>query len=452
MNSLSFTSPGMLFSRLDIRRLLIPLIAELFLSYFIGMADSIMVASAGEAAVSAVSLIDSVSVLFIYIFSSLGTGGAVVSGQYLGRKDFERARLSSEQMFMLVVTVSVLITALMLAGGENLIDFLYPKVDADVRTDCIIYYNIVTYSVPCIAIFNGCAALFRTTGDSRTPMYISLLMNIINIVGNAVLIYVFHMGVAGVAYPTLISRIVAMLIMIFLLCRKSFILNIRGLVHYRPNFELLKNIVSIGVPAGIENGMFQFGKLVLMSLVATLPTAAITANAIGNSLGALHCVVGMAANNALGPVVSRCAGAGDFRQARWYISYFMKVVYIVQGIVNILLLIAIPLILKLYGVGPEAAHYAVIIMVIHGISTMLLWPLAFILNNAMRAAGDSRFGMIISIVSMWLCRVGAAYVLVRYTPLGLIGVWLAWDIDWLFRMAFFIPRFRGSVWQTKTVK
>ncbi|MDO5444889.1 MAG: MATE family efflux transporter [Eubacteriales bacterium] len=441
----------MLFSRKDINAILFPVIFETLLSYLIGLMDSVMVASAGEAAVSAVSLVDSISVLFINVFAALANGGAVVCGQYLGRRSVKDAGKAAEQMVVLLLTSSLLISGVLLAFQGQILNFLFGSAEAAVKENCAIYYHIVMMSIPFIALYNGGAALFRTTGDSSTPLRVSMIMNAINIGGNALLIYGFRMGVAGVAIPTLVSRGIAMVIILIPLFRKTSPMNISGLRSYRLNKRLLGSILAIGIPNGVENGMFQFGKLILMTLISTLSTASITANAIGNTTGSLHCVVGMAANSALMAVVSRCAGAGDFTQARWYTRYLIRKTYILQGLVNLALVAVIPLILRMYGASPEVASFAIPIMLIHGLSSLFLWPPAFMLNISMRSAGDSRYAMWISSISMWLCRVGGAYVLVKLFHMDVIGVWVAWDIDWVFRILFFVPRYIGHKWETKTI-
>lgn len=452
-NNMTFRfAENMLFSKKDINALLLPVILETFLSYFIGLMDSVMVSSAGEAAVSAVSLVDAISLLFINVFAALANGGAVVAGQYLGKKDTENSRSSAEQMIMLLLGSSVIISAFLLFFQDSVIRFLYSSAEKAVRENCISYYHIVMMSIPFIALYNGGAALFRTIGDSSTPLKISVIMNGINIVGNAVLIYVFKMGVEGVAFPTLVSRGVAAVIIIIPLLKKKMPVSINGILYYRPKVKLISHILNIGVPNGIENGMFQFGKLILMTLVSTLPTAAITANAIGNTMGSLHCVIGLAANSALMAVISRCAGAGDYVQARWYTRYIVAKTYIWQGIVNIILAAATPLVLKIYHCSPEVASLAVPILLVHGLSSIILWPMAFMLNISMRSAGDSRYAMWIASISMWLCRVGGAYALVKLFNIGVIGVWIAWIIDWVFRIAFLLPRYLGHKWETKAIE
>lgn len=440
------------FSKKEICALLVPLIAEQILAYMVGLADSVMVASAGEAAVSAVSLVDSISVLMINIFAALAAGGSVVVGQYLGRKEFNKAKASGNQLIVILIEASVCITAVLLLAQKTILHVFFGKTEEIVLRNCEIYYRILMCSVPFLALYNGGAALFRIIGDSKTPMIISVIMNICNIVGNAILIYGFRMGVAGVAIPSLFSRILAMLLIFWMEKKRNCPLSLHGIVHHRPDRMMIRNILSIGIPNSLENGMFQFGKLLLVSLVSTLSTAAITANAIGNTVGNLHCVFGMACNIGLTTVVSRCVGAGDYHQARQYTKLFLKIVYLGQGLVNALLMIAIPVINRMYGITGETASLATSIMLIHGFSTMLLWPLTFMLNNAMRAAGDSAFAMVISSVAMWIGRVALTYVLILGFGFGVLSVWIAWDVDWAIRLVFFIPRYVGKKWETKAIR
>ena len=448
----NIAAEGTLFSRQEIKKLLIPLIIEQFLSYLVGLADSVMVATAGNAAVSAVSLVDSISVLMVNIFAALAAGGAIVVGQYLGLCSEDQARKAGQQLLMALLVLSVLLTALLIIFEGGILHLLFGKSDVEVQENCRIYYHIVMLSVPFIALYNGAAALYRAVGNSRVPMRISMLMNVINIVGNGVLIYGFRMGVAGVAIPTLVSRGVAMAVLLILVFRPKFTLSVVAAGRYRFEKRTMGQILAMGIPNGVENGMFQLGKIVLFSLVSTLPTASITANAIGNTMANLQGVVGVSIDLGIVAVVSQCAGAGDYPQARWYIRYMVKITYIGNAIVNILLFAGMPLILKAYGAVGETARLAVGIMLIHGIFMMLVWPLAFSVNTGMRAAGDARFTMIIAVVSMWLCRVGLGHFFVLFCNTGVWGIWYAWIIDWFFRIAFFMPRYYGHKWETKSIR
>jgi len=408
------------------------------------------VASAGEAAVAAVSLVDSVSVLMVNVFSALAAGGAIVVGQYLGHGSRQRARNAGQQLLVVLLALSVLTAGLLLVFEKSVLGLLFGRADMEVQENCRTYYHIVMQSVPFIALYNGGAALFRAVGDSKTPMRISFLMNAINVLGNAFLIYGLRMGVAGVAYPTLASRGVAMVVILVLTLRRSFPLSISA-ERYRPEHRLVGQILSMGIPGGIENALFQTGKILLFSIVSTLPTAAITANAIGNTTTSLHGLVGQAVNLAMVSVVSQCVGAGDYPQARWYIEDLVKKIYVIQFFTGGAMLAAIPLILHIYNVSAETARLATIIMLIHGIGMIVVWPLAFSVNTGMRAAGDARYTMIIASVSMWVCRVGLGCFFVLVCNTGVLGIWYAWIIDWFFRIAFFLPRYFGTKWETKAI-
>jgi len=435
------------FSDRQLLALLAPLIAEQLLSYLVGLADSVMVSSAGGAAVSAVSMVDSISVLLLNAFSALATGGAVVVGQYWGHRDRKNSRLAARQLLVFLLMLSVGLTVLLELAQGPLLRLIYGRTDAAVLANCFAYYRIVMLSIPFIAVYNGAVALFRTLGDSTTPMRISLLMNAVNVGGNAWLIYGLRLGVIGVAIPTLVSRGVAAALICSLVLRPRFPLTVTPLRQYRYDGRMIRSILSIGVPNGIENSMFQLGKILLLSLVSTLPLAAITANAIGNTVGNFHVVVGVAVNSGMIPVVSQCVGAWDFSQARYYIRRLSVIIYWVQGLVCLVMILAIPLITRIYHAPQETAQLAAQVMLVHTVSSMLLWPTAFALNNGMRAAGDARFSMAVSIASMWLFRVGLSYVLVGVLQTGVIGVWLAWAVDFLFRSIVFVIRYRGHRWE-----
>lgn len=438
-------APDARFSDRQVWVLLLPLITEQILSYLVGLADSVMVSHVSEAAVSAVSMVDSISILMLNIFSALATGGAVVIGQHWGHGDSVRSRQAARQLLVLVLGISLLVTALLELLRAPLLRAAFGRTDAAVLENCFIYFRITVLSIPFMALYQSCVALFRTLGDSLTPLWISLMMNAVNVGGNAWLIYGKGLGVAGVAIPTLVSRAAAAALILALALRPAFPLTLRGAP--RPEKGMARSILAVGIPAGVENSMFQLGKILLLSLVSTLPVAAITANAIGNTVGSFHVVVGISVNLGMVPLVSQCVGAWDFRQARYYIRKLMRIIYLAQGAVCVAAILAIPLITRLYHASPETARLASRVMLIHAGSSIFLWPTAFALNNGMRAAGDARFSMWISALSMWLFRVGLSYVLVLAVHTGVIGVWLAWTADWIFRSVCFAIRYRGHRWE-----
>ena len=441
------------FTNRQLVSLILPMLAEQLLGITVGLADSLMVATVGDASISAVSLVDSVSALMIYIFSAMATGGAVVAGQYLGRREREEACRSAQQLMVLLGVVSLAVTALLYLFRDLIVTRLFGHIDADVMEATNIYYSYVMASIPGIALYNGGAALFRTMGHSDVSLKVSLLMNSINVIGNAVLIFGFGMDVAGVAIPTLVSRTVAAVVILSLLFNRDLMLHLSDIRGFHLNMRLMKNIFYIGVPSGVENGMFQLGRLVLFSLISTFGTASMVANAIGNTISNFNCFAGQAINLGLAAVVSQCVGAGEFDQARAYLRKIVKWTYGIMAAVNLTIIALLPLIMRVYNVSPEAEKLAVTVTLIHGISSIFIWIPAFMVPGFLRAAGDAKFTMLASMLTMWVVRVLLAYVLGKYMGYGVIGVWFAHAIvDWSVRGAIFFLRYRSGKWETMGIK
>ena len=317
----------MMFTNHQLVALMWPLLLEQFLAITVGLADSLMVATVGDAAISAVSLVDSISNLMIYIFSAMATGGAAVAGQYIGQRQKEDACNAGQQLIALLGAVSIFFVALLYLFRTQILTVMFGHIEPDVMAATNTYYLYVMASIPGIALYNGGAALFRTMGHSDVSLKVSLLMNSINVIGNAVLIFGFGMDVAGVAIPTLVSRTVAAVVILSLLFNRDLMLHLSDIRGFRVDMRLMKNIFYIGVPSGVENGMFQLGRLVLFSLISTFGTASMVANAIGNTLGNFNCFAGQALNLGLAAVVSQCVGAGEFDQARAYLKKIAKWTY-----------------------------------------------------------------------------------------------------------------------------
>lgn len=439
-----------IFSKKTLIYLIIPLIVEQLLAVAVGMADTIMVASVGESGVSAVSLVDSINILLINIFGALATGGAVVAGQYIGRNQSKEASKSGEQLIVFVTLISLVIMAVMYAGRGFILNVVFGSIEPMVAEYANAYMMIVFASIPFIAIYNSGAALFRAMGNSKVTLKISLIMNTINVVGNAILIYGFRMGVEGVAIPTLISRTVAAIIIVLLLRDESLIIHISKPFKYKFDKKMVKNILQIGVPNGIENSMFQLGKIMLLSVVSGFGTAAITANAVANTVTAFQFLPGAAIGLGLVTVVSQCVGAGDYKQARHYTKVLHKYAYLALVLVNGIIILTVSFILKVYNLSPETAALAKKIIIFYGIHASLVWPLGFTLPNTLRAAKDVRYAMIISVGSMWITRIGLGILFAKYLGFGMFGVWMAMICDWYVRAAFFVHRYKGNKWERKT--
>ena len=440
-----------LFSNRALVALIIPLIIEQFLNVLVGMADTIMVSNVGEAAVSGVSLVDSVMLLLINVFQALATGGAVVAGQYLGRQREKRACEAANQLVWFVTLLAVGIMATMYLGKGFILHVVFGQIDVDVMHHANIYLLIVNASIPFIALYNAGAAIFRSMGNSQVSMKVSMLMNIINVCGNAILVYGFGCGAEGVAIPTLISRMVAAILITVLLLNQKQLLHIKPSLRYQFRPGLVKKILQIGIPNGLENSMFQLGKIIVLSLVSTFGTYAITANAVANTVASFQTIPGMAMNLAITTVISQCVGARDYEQARYYTRKLLKIAYASVVVTVVIMLAASNLITQAYNLSDITAAEAIKIFFLHGISVMMIWPTAFSLPSTLRAAGDVRFCMITSVTSMWVCRVVFSYVFGQFFGFGVFGVWMAMILDWWVRAFFFVRRYRGSQWMTKAL-
>ncbi|MBS6195420.1 MAG: MATE family efflux transporter [Clostridiales bacterium] len=437
---------GYFFSSSDLKKLIIPLVIEQVLAITVGVADSMMVASAGEAAVSAVSLVDTVFVLLINLFAALATGGAVICGQYIGKKRPEIACKAANQLILFTGVFSVVIMALTYGFKSFILHGVFGKIAPDVMENCSTYLLIVAASIPFIALYNAGAAIFRSMGDSKTAMYMALVMNGINLVGNAILIFGFHMGVAGAAIPTLISRMVAAIVIILMLADQKKMVHLELPFTFRFDIPMMKKILGIGIPNGLENSMFQLGKILVLSMASGFGTAAIAANAVSNNIAMFQILAGAATGFAILTVSAQCAGAGDFKQVRYYTRKLVKLTYIVQIAINAVVLAALPLLIGLYNLSPEAAGYTKEIIWYHAFCVVTIWPLSFSVPNTFRAAADVKYPMILSIISMWVFRIGFSWLLGVKLDMGILGIWIAMTIDWLFRAVCFTIRYLRGSW------
>ena len=441
----------MLFSKQDLRKLIIPLILEQLLAVTVGLADSLMVSKVGESAISAVSLVDALNILIINIFAALATGGAVVAGQYLGSRNVKEACRATDQLVIFNMFAGIVVMAVMYLGTNFILTRVFGKIDADVMDYSRRYMLIVMGAVPFIAIYNSGAAILRTMGNSALSLKISTLMNVINIVGNAILVYGFDFEVEGVAIPTLVSRIVAAGCVILLLRNQELTLHVSKPFHIRPDRAMIQKILYIGIPSGVENSMFQLGKILLLSLVSGFGTVQITANAVSNTIAAFEILPGVSIGLAMVTVISRCVGAGDYEQARYYTRKLMKLAYLWMAVVNVAVTLMLPVIMKIYGLSEATSKATTNILILHGTCATFIWAASFTLPNVLRAANDVRYTMTVGVCSMWCCRILFGIILGKYVGLKTMGVWIAMIIDWVVRSTFFIYRYVSGKWKDKTL-
>lgn len=431
----------MLFSKKNLTKLLIPLIIEQLLAVAVGMVDVAMVSVVGENAVSGVSLVDSITILIIQLLSALATGGAVVSSQYLGQKNTRKACQSAGQLILVTTVASAALALISLLFNHQILSLVFGNVEAEVMTDAMIYFRITAVSYPFLAVYNSCAALYRSMGNSKVSMFVSLIMNGINIAGNSICIFALHMGVEGVAYPTLISRVAAAVIMMFLIQSPKNVIRINSLKDFAPHRKMIGSILGVGIPNGLENSIFQIGKLTLQSLVSSLGTTAIAGYAVACNLATLEYLPGNAIGLGLITVVGRCVGAGEYQQAKQYTKKLILLNYAFLAVICTAMFFGSNLFVGIYSLSPEAAAGACEMIMAHSVA-MIIWPIAFTLANTLRASFDAKFTMCISVGSMWIFRVFLAYIFVTKLNMGIMGVWYGMFLDWIFRAAAFLLRFR----------
>ena len=441
-----------LFTNQQLLALLWPLIIEQALGVLVGMADTVMVSSVGEAAISGVSLVDMINQLIITVFGALATGGAVVTSQHLGAKRPEEAARSAGQLVGLSGILGMTVAVFCLVTRTAQLRLFFGTISEDVMQACLTYFTITALSFPFLALYNAGAAIFRSTGNSAVSMKVSVLVNAINFCGNALCVFVLRMGVAGVAVPTLVSRAVGAVIILSLAARRDYALCITPRTVTRLEGRTVKGILYIGIPSAFENSLFQLGRVLVVSMISLFGTVHISANAVANNLDAVGCIVGNAMGLAMITVVGRCVGAQDFEQTKYYTKKLLLWDYIAQGTVNLLVLLFLNRILGMYTLSPETRALSWTLVMIHNGVAILLWPAGFVLPNALRAANDVRFTMLTSILSMIVWRMGLSWVLCVNMGMGAVGVWLAMVVDWICRVTCFVIRFASGAWQKSAVK
>ena len=435
-----------MFTNRMIRNLLIPVVLEQLLNSIMGTADTMMVSNVGSAAISAVSLVDSINVLVIQAFSALAAGGAIVCAQYIGQRNKEKANESAKQVLFIITAISVAVSLICLVFQKPLLSLIFGSVEAEVMRASETYFFYTALSFPFIAAYDSAASIFRAQDNTRGPMLISMISNVMNIAGNAVMIWGFHMGVAGAALSTLISRIFCAVVVLIQLRKDRQEIVVRDYIRIRPNWSMIKRILGIGIPSGVENSMFQLGKLAIQSTVSTLGTAAIAAQAMTNILENLNGIAAIGVGVGLMTIVGQCLGAGRQDEA----VYYIKKLCVIAEVIIIISCLGVFALTKpitiLGGMEKESADMCFHMMMWITIVKPLVWIMAFIPGYGLRAAGDVKFSMITSCCTMWACRFCLCVFLIRRLGFGPMGVWIGMFADWTLRSIIFTWRFHSCKW------
>lgn len=437
----------MLFSKDDLKRLLVPLLIEQVLAMAIGMVDTIMVASVGEAAVSGVSLVDSINFLLITMFSCLATGGAVVTSQYLGRNDRLSAGRAGKLLLYACIAVGAILGVVGLIFNRGILSLIFGQIEPAVMRSAETYFTFSAIGYPFLALYNANSALLRAQGNAKASLNVALIMNAQHILCNALFIYVFKWGVLGASLSTLISRILGSALTTRAVLHPENLIPISNLRKFEWDGEMFKKILKIGLPTGFEGSFFQMGKLILSSLISSFGTASIAANAVCGNLAGFQTIGGTAIGLAIVTVIGRCVGAGEYEQAKYYTKRLMGMTLLVVGASSILVFVLVRPLVSLYNLSAEASELSYRLMLYHTINVVLTWSFSFVLPNALRAAGDAKFTMVVACISMLLCRVMLSFVFANGLGLGVMGVWFAMEADWITRGGAFVWRFLSGRWQ-----
>ena len=425
-----------MYTKEQLRKLLIPLMFEQVLTALMGSVDTIMVTNIGSAAISAVSLVDSLNILIINIFAAMATGGAIICAQYLGSNQKDKANQALKQLIFSVTLISILITIPCILFRRPLLTLIFGSVEKNVMDNALNYLFITALSYPFIALYNAGAASFRTSQNSRLPMAIAFGSNILNILGNIFFIFTLSLGVA--ALSSLLSRIISALIILTLLKQPKQDLYVDSYLSIRPEIETITKILKIGIPTGIENGMFQFGKLVIQSTVSTMGTTAIAAQAMVAMLESFACQASIG--------IGLGMGAKEYEQARHYTISLTRLAWMVCIIFCAIIMLFIQQITSLAGMEAESAKLAIWLTRIVFAYKMIFWTPSFLPGYGLRAAGDVKFSMITSTLSMWICRVVVTIFLVHTFHMGPLAVWIGMGADWTIRSFIFLARFKSNKW------
>lgn len=434
-----------LFSNKSLKAMIIPLFLEQLLIMLVGMADTLVVSYAGETAVSGVSLVNQFNTIFIYLFTALASGGAVVISQYIGRKKNDDAGESASQLLSFSTIFSILIAVIVLLGNERILRLMFGKVEDSVMRSCITYLRISAYSYPALAVYNAGAALFRSIGKTSVTMYLSVISNIINVIGNLIGVFVLR---AGVAYPSLVARTFSA-VMITVLCfqRKNEVFY-RCKWIFRWNGDFMKQILKIAIPNGMENGVFQLVKVALSSIVALFGTYQIAANGVAQSIWSLAALAGVAMGPVFITVIGQCMGNGDTKAADDYFKKLARITIVLSSAWNLLIFLLTPFFMKFYALQPETKRLVIWLVLIHNVFNAVAYPFSGALSNGLRAAGDVKFTMYVSVISTIAVRLLLSWLLGIVLKMGVIGIAIAMVCDWSIRAVIFFLRQKSGKWKT----
>lgn len=435
------------FSNRQLKEMIVPLFFEQLLVMLVGLADTLVVSYAGEAAVSGVSLVNQFNTIFIYLFTALASGGAVVISQYIGRNEKDAAGASASQLLLFSTVFSGISAGLVLLGNEWILRLMFGKVEDSVMEACVTYLRISAYSYPALAIYNSGAAVYRSLGKTDVTMYLSVISNIINVIGNLLGVFALHAGVAGVAYPSLIARTFSAVAITWLCFKRKNEVFYQWEWIFKWSSDSMRKILRIAVPNGLENGVFQLVKVALSSIVALFGTYQIAANGVAQSIWSLAALAGVAMGPVFITVIGQCMGNRDTEGADYYFKKLTRITLLLSMAWNLLVFLLTPLFLRFYALEPETKRLVVWLVLIHNLFNAVAFPFSGAVSNGLRAAGDVKFTMYVSIVSTIAGRLFLTWLLGVVFDMGVIGTAAAMVCDWTIRAVIFILRQKSGKWK-----
>ena len=436
-----------MFSSRDLKRMIVPLFLEQLLMALVGIADVFVIGFVGEAAVSGVSLVNAFNTIFLNLFTALAAGGAVVISQYIGKREPERAGMTASQLLTASTLCSVVVAAFVLLFNTQLMKLMFGKVEPEVLDACVTYLRISAYSYPALAIYNAGAALYRSFGKTSTTMYISVLANVINVAGNCIGVFALHAGVAGVAWPSLISRVFSA-VAITALCfsRDNPVRYLKDWI-FRLNGAMQKQILRIAIPNGVESGIFQLVKVALSSVAALFGTYQIAANGMAQSIWSMAALVCVAMGPVYITVIGQCMGAGEVEQAEQYFKKLTKVTLLFAIAWNALVFAVTPVLMHFSALAPETKRLTLLLVLTHNVFNAVAFPFADPLGKGLRATGDVKFTTAISLLTTIGVRLVFSVLFAIVLNMGVMGIALAMCLDWSTRGIIFWCRFKKGRWK-----
>jgi len=426
--------------------LIVPIFVDSAFIVLMSMLNTAMVSSSGVAAVSAVSMVDSINIFIVSLFIAVATGGTVIVAQYKGSGNDEMVSKSAAQAISTVAIISVVISALVIIFHNAVLGFLFGNADADVLHNAKIFLIGSCISYPFIAVYQAATGALRGVSETKACLMLSLILNVTYFLLNILLITIFDLGVVGLSISLIVGRMLGMAASIVYLVKYNQTLRFKIKNALKVNFSILKKIMFIGIPFAMEQMFFNGGKLLTQTFIVQLGTMALTVNAIANSISMLFQIGGTSLSVAVVTVVGQCIGRKDTEDARKFIKSFLGLSSLFFLIMTAIILPLFPMLMKLYSPPDEIVSSIFWLIVMLAISQPLLWSLSFILPSALRAAGDSKFTSVASLLSMWLFRIILGYLLGITLEMGIVGVWLAMVAEWGVRGALFAWRFKGDKW------